>query len=243
MLDLVLEAALGYAGAIGTSLMDELASLNERCDSSVVDIKMEDLDRRIVALTDEGIRDREAVRMVRVEERERNKRWTERSVLEARRLNGELESLRTQLSDKRRARRDLARSHAELRTLTNGLVQTVGDLRDDLARLTRRVSNGLPRARPLVDSARMVAEPIHMLIEHKGRLVEMEEVDRAEDEIVLDFTRGSPVRDFLGEEEEQAQEARWNNELMFHAEVEAARADPAPEYEGAPDYQDPPVYD
>ena len=29
-LDLVLKAALGYAGAIGTSLMDELASLNER---------------------------------------------------------------------------------------------------------------------------------------------------------------------------------------------------------------------
>ena len=57
MLDLVLEAALGYAGTIGTSLMDELASLNERCDLSVVDVKMEDLDRRIVALVDEGIRD------------------------------------------------------------------------------------------------------------------------------------------------------------------------------------------
>ena len=71
--------------------------------------------------------------------------------METRRLNGELESLRTQLSDERRARRDLARSHAELRTLTNGLVQTVGDLRDDLARLTHWVSNGLPRARPLVD--------------------------------------------------------------------------------------------
>ena len=66
LLDLVLEAALGYAGAIGTSLMDELASLNERCDSSVVDVKMEDLDRRIVALTNEGIRDREVVRMMRV---------------------------------------------------------------------------------------------------------------------------------------------------------------------------------
>ena len=51
------------------------------------------------------------------------------------------------------------------------------------------------------------------------------------------------MRDFLAEEEEQAQEARWNNELTFHAEVEAARADPAPEYKGAPEYQDPPVYD
>ena len=168
LLDLVLEVALGYAGAIGTSLVDELASLNERCDSSVVDVKMEDLDRRIVALIDEGIRDREAVRMLGVEMRERSQRWNERAVLETRRLEGEIESLRTQLLDERRARRDLARSHAELRTLTNGLVQTVGDLTDNLARLTRRVSNGLPRARPLVDSARMAAEPIHMLIEHKG---------------------------------------------------------------------------
>ena len=177
--------------------------------------------------------------MVRME---RNDRWTKRSVLETRRLNGELESLRTQLSDERRARWDLARSHAELRTLTNGLVQTVGDLRDDLARLMRWVSNGLPRARPLVDSARMAAEPIHMLIEHEGQLVEIGEVDQAEDEIVPDSTCGSPARDFLVVEE-QAQEARWNNELTFHAEVEAAQADPAPEYEGAPEYQDPPLYD
>ena len=51
------------------------------------------IDRRIVALTDEGIRDREVVRLMRVEERERNERLTERSVLEARCLNGELESL------------------------------------------------------------------------------------------------------------------------------------------------------
>ena len=64
-------------------------------------------------------------------------------------------------------------------------------------------------------------------------------MDQAKDEIVLDSTCGSPVRDFLAEEEEQAQEARWNNELTFHANVEAVRADPAPEYEGAPEYQDP----
>ena len=66
LLDLVLEAALGYPGAIGTSLMDELASLNERCDLSVVDVKMDDLDRRIVVLVDEGIQDHEAVRMMGV---------------------------------------------------------------------------------------------------------------------------------------------------------------------------------
>ena len=45
-------------------------------------------------------------------------------------------------------------------------------------------------------------------------------MDWAEDEIVLDSTHGNPVRDFLAEEEEQPQEAWWNNELMFHAEVE-----------------------
>ena len=61
-----------------------------------------------------------------------------------------------------------------------------------------------------------------MLIEHEGQLVEIGEVDQAEDEIVLDSTRRSPARDFLAEEEEQAQEARWNNELTFHAKVEAA---------------------
>ena len=90
--------------------MDELASLNERCDSSVVDVKMEDLDRRIIALIDEGIRDCETVRMMGVEGGEGGQRWNERVVLETRRLEGEIESLRTQLSDERRARWDLARS-------------------------------------------------------------------------------------------------------------------------------------
>ena len=47
-------------------------------------------------------------------------------------------------------------------------------------------------------------------------------MDQAKDEIVLDSTHGSPARDFLAKKEEQAQEARWNNELTFHAEVEAA---------------------
>ena len=93
LLDLVLKVALGYTRAIGTLLMDELASLDKRCDLSVVDIKMEDLDRRIIALIDEGIRDCEAVRMMGVEERERSQRWNERAVLETRRLEGEIESL------------------------------------------------------------------------------------------------------------------------------------------------------
>ena len=40
------------------------------------------------------------VRMMGVETRERSERWNERNVLETRRLEGEIESLRTQLSDR-----------------------------------------------------------------------------------------------------------------------------------------------
>ena len=83
----------------------------------------------IVALVDEDIQDCETVRMMGVQERNKSQRWNERLVLETRHLKGEIESLRTQLSDKGRARRDLARSHAELRTLSNGLVETIGSLR------------------------------------------------------------------------------------------------------------------
>ena len=68
--------------------MDELAPLNERCDLPVIDVKMEDLDRRIVALVDEGIRDCKTVRMMGVEKRERSQRWNERAVLETRCLKG-----------------------------------------------------------------------------------------------------------------------------------------------------------
>ena len=57
-----------------------------------------------MALIYEGIRDCEMVRMMGVEERERSQRWNERVVLETRHLEGEIESLRTQLSDERRAR-------------------------------------------------------------------------------------------------------------------------------------------
>ena len=40
--------------------------------------------------------------------------------------------------------------------------------------------------------------------------------------------------DFMGEEEEQAAEARHRGELTFHAEVTRAQADPSPEYRDRP---------
>ena len=209
-LDLVLEASIGYLGAIGVALLDKVASVHEKVDMLVLDAKT--------------MRDS---RMDNVEEMQAM----------SRRISNDREDWMRRFVEESWMRRDLARDHNELKSLCNSLVAEVGRLTDDLGSLRQRFSRSLPRAAPLVDSARMAAEPIHMLIRHEGRLVEIGEVDRAEDEVVLDSTRGSPARDFLAEEEEQAQEAQWNNELTFHAEVEAARADPSPQYE------DPPVYD
>ena len=186
-LDLVLEASIGYAGAIGVALLDEVASMNEKVDTLVLDAE---------TMRDSRMEDVEEMRNL------------------SRRLSDDREEWLRMFVEERNMRRDLARDHNKLKTLVNSLVGEVGRLTDDLGSLRQRFSRSLPRAAPLVDSARMAAEPIHMLIRHEGRLVEIGEVDRAEDELVPDSTRGSPARDFLAEEEEQAQEARWNNELM-----------------------------
>jgi hypothetical protein len=55
------------------------------------------------------------------------------------------------------------------------------------------------------------------------------------DEIVPD-SEGGEVVNLAKEEEAQARDARYRGELTFHAEVEAAWADPSPEYEPAPAY-------
>ena len=93
-----------------------------------------------------------------------------------------------------------------------------------------------------------------MLVEYEGQLVPIEEpIDLAErrlaphphtvidltdedDDIVSD-SEGS-VRDFMVEQEEQAQN---EEDEMIEAEVSWAAADPAPEY--PPPYQDPPGID
>ena len=38
-------------------------------------------------------------------------------------------------------------------------------------------------------------------------------------------------------------EGKLKFSVLTHAKVEAVQADPALEYEGAPEYQDPPLYD
>ena len=87
------------------------------------------------------------------------------------------------------------------------------------------------------------------MVEFKGRLVPIGEPDHAESpprsiEIidltgepeVINLTGGPAVVDLASKEEEQVLEEIERGVIMFDAEVRAARADPAPEYEAPPNY-------
>ena len=82
------------------------------------------------------------------------------------------------------------------------------------------------------------------LVRFQGRLVPIGEPDRAESppREVIDLTDDSEddVLDLSSEEEQQAWEEERMGVLTFHAEVELARADPAPEYEAPPPGYDAP---
>ena len=72
----------------------------------------------------------------------------------------------------------------------------------------------------------------------QGRLVPIGEPDHAESppREVIDLTDDceDDVLDLSSEEERQAREEERRGVLTFHAEVEHAWADPAPEYEAPP---------
>jgi hypothetical protein len=145
-----------------------------------------------------------------------------------------------EVADERRHRREATRECAKLRTLVNGLIQQVGDLRDDFTRhrvLSRRavpLQTGHMSAAP----GRFTAIPVPSF----GRLVPIEEPIRAEDPPTA-FSSGSSihwsgssgggdsqllrsqpiavedgeVRDFAAEEEEQAEED--GEAEHFHQEI------------------------
>ena len=83
-----------------------------------------------------------------------------------------------------------------------------------------------------------------VLTPFKGCLVSIGEPDHAESppREVIDLTDDSEddVLDLSGEEAAQALEEERCGVLTFHAEVECARADPAPEYEAPPPGYDAP---
>ena len=76
------------------------------------------------------------------------------------------------------------------------------------------------------------------LVRFQGRLVPIGKPDCAESlpREIIDLTDDSKddVLDLSSEEEQQAREEEHMGVLTFHAEVECARADPAPEYEAPP---------
>ena len=76
------------------------------------------------------------------------------------------------------------------------------------------------------------------LVGFQGQLVPIGEPDRAESppREIIDFTDDSEddVLNLSSEEDRQAREEERRGVLTFHAEVERARADPAPEYKAPP---------
>ena len=79
---------------------------------------------------------------------------------------------------------------------------------------------------------------VSTLVGFQGRLVPIGEPDRAESlpREIIDLTDDSEddILNLSSEEERQAREEVHRGVLTFHAEVERARADPAPEYEAPP---------
>ena len=82
------------------------------------------------------------------------------------------------------------------------------------------------------------------LVRFRGQLVPIGELDRAEStpREIIDLTDDSEddVLNLSSEEEQQVREEERMGVLTFHAEVEHARADPAPEYEAPPPEYDAP---
>ena len=159
-------------------------------------------------------------------------------------LREELAGLRGVIEAERQMRREATRSVGSLVDLVNGLVQEVGVLRDDLARVRLMRARGTPLGRgepqplvpfegrlvpimspaPSVPSSGSSRSQRSSLYSQEGRVV-----DRAEDRSV-EWSEGEEVIDLAGEEEEQAEEDRRNGVESIHAEILRVREDPAPEY-------------
>ena len=224
--DPILEASIGYAGAAAIAVMDEVAFVNERQDK-----RMEGIEEGALSLVP---------RVSSVEEENRQLREVQQAQEE--RIVRDRERIR-----------ELERLVGTLRTLINSLVETVGLVQNDVARIHHRFVNNRVNRR-----AERRSDQVQMLVEHEGRLVPIEEpIDLAErrptphpsqiidltddsDEVMLSSLGSSveSIRDFGEEEEEQAHNEEG---LTIEAEVRRAMADPAPEY--LPPYQDPPGID
>src|SRR6202789_924537 len=224
----VLESAIGYAGLVGVMVMDEIAVTNERVD------KMEGVI--------EGFEDDVA-----------------RLTVENTNLSAKVE----RLEDEARRRRD---AMVGLQTVVTTLREETAAIEEDRQHLLRRVRTLEVQALRANEDAARFGQRLHALENWRLtsgrrdpiRLVLIKEpidVDAMEDEFP-EYPSSSSVEvrsesgeslgseipdqeqvvDLAGEEWQQAEDARRRGEVTFHAEIERARRDPAPEYVAPPDY-------
>ena len=211
--NMVLEASLGYAASCSVVVMDEVVDLNER-----VDVEMREVEEDVRELKGMVVELREELREVR----EAHGRLS-RQV-----LNTLAEDMRRQLRLPRTPEeRAVATIEADLR---------VADHRRQLDE--EEVTDSEWERHALHLAERRAVRRALTLVGFQGRLVPIGELDRAESppREVIDLTDDSEddVLDLSSEEEQQAREEEHMGVLTFHAEVERARADPAPEYEAPP---------
>ena len=211
--DPILEASIGYAGAAAIAVMDEVAFVNERQDE-----RMEGIEEGALILVP---------RVSSVEEencqlREVQRAQEERIVRDGERI------------------RELERSVGTMRTLINSLVETVGLVQNDVARIHHRFVNNRVNRR-----AECRSDQVQMLVDlaerrptpHPSQIIDLTD----DNDEAMPNSSGSlveSIRDFGEEEEEQARNEEGET---IEAEVCRAMADPAPEY--LPPYQDPPDID
>ena len=217
----VLEASIGYAASCGIVVMDEVADLNER-----VDVRMEEVERDVGTLKEEVAELRNKLR----ELREAHGRLS-RQVGE---LNTLAEDMRRHLRLPRTPEeRAVARIEADLR---------VAEERRRLAEEELMDSEWERHALRMAENR--AVRRASTLVGFQGQLVPIGDPDRAESlpREIIDLTDDSEddVLDLSSEEERQAREEEHRGVLTFHAEVERARADPAPEYEAPPPGYDAP---
>ena len=112
--DPILEASIGYAGSAAVAIMDEVAFVNERQDE-----RMEGIEEGALSLVP---------RVMSVEEENHQLREVQWSQEE--RIVWELERIQ-----------ELERSVGTLRTLINSLVETVGLVQNDVARIHHQFVN------------------------------------------------------------------------------------------------------
>ena len=176
-------------------------------------------------------------------------------------LKGEVVELRNELRELREAHGRLSHQVSELNTLVEDMRRHLRLPQTPEERVAARIEANLRVAErrrldeeEVMDSEwerhalclaeRRAVRRALTLVRFQGRLVPIGEPDRAESppREIIDLTDDSKddVLNLSSEEEQQAREEERMGVLTFHAEVECARADPAPEYEAPPPGSDAP---